>query len=242
MITGERFRHALTSDERLLPMFDAVLMAGYRLIHALSDLTGPGLAIVLFTLAVRLLLLPLSVRAARAQRIRMRLVPQVEKLRERWKRDPQRLHREVSALYAREGTSPFAGYLPLLAQSPFFMVTYRLFTSAAIAGHPNLLLAQGVLGVPLGEHLGAVLAAAGLVSTPALVFLGLFAMLALVAWATSRRVEPTAPMRRLQAVLPFGTILVAALLPLAAGIYLLVSTSWATAERAVLYPRNLRTA
>ncbi|TQS25248.1 membrane protein insertase YidC [Microbispora sp. KK1-11] len=217
-------------------MFDFVLDPAYRLIEALSDVTGAGLAIVLVTLAVRLSLLPLSVRVARAQRIRTRLAPQVDRLRTRWKNDPQRLLREVNALYAEEGVGRFTGYLAF-AQSPFFMVTYRLFTAAVIAGHPNLLLAQSVLGVPLGEHLAAAVAGAGLVSPPVLVFAGLLALLVAVAVIAARRVEPTAPMRRLQLLAPFWTVAVAAFLPLAAGVYLLVSSAWTTAERAVLYPR-----
>lgn len=220
-------------------MFDFVLDPAYRLIASLSDLTGAGLAIVLVTLAVRLSLLPLSVRVAKAQRIRMRLAPQVDKLRTRWKRDPERLMREVNALYAKEGIGQFSGYLPMFAQSPFFMVTYRLFTTAVIAGHPNLLLVQSVLGVPLGEHLGAVLAGAGLFGAPTLVFAGLLALLAVVAVIAARRVEPTAPMRRLAVLMPFWTVVAAAFLPLAAGIYLLVSSAWTTAERAVLYPRTV---
>ncbi|GAB3881138.1 hypothetical protein GCM10027612_09790 [Microbispora bryophytorum subsp. camponoti] len=143
-------------------MFDFVLDPAYRLVEALSQVTGAGLAIVLVALAVRLSLLPLSVRVARAQRIRTRLAPQVDRLRTRWKNDPQRLLREVNALHAKEGVGRFTGYLPAFAQSPFFMVTYRLFTAAVIAGHPNLLLAQSVLGVPLGEHLAAAVAGAGL--------------------------------------------------------------------------------
>ncbi|WP_182873084.1 YidC/Oxa1 family membrane protein insertase [Microbispora sp. H10670] len=218
-------------------MFDFVLDPAYRLIDALSHATGAGLAIVLVTLAVRLALLPLSIRVARAQRVRVRLAPQVEKLRKRWQKDPERLMREVNALYAAEGTSQFAGFLPGFAQMPFFMVTYRLFTTVTIAGHPNLLLAQGVLGVPLGEHLGAAVAGAGLLSPPVVVFAALLALLTVVAVFAARRVEPAAPMRRLQVLLPFWTVLAAAFLPLAAGVYLLVSTAWATAERAVLYPR-----
>ncbi|MEW9530857.1 YidC/Oxa1 family membrane protein insertase [Microbispora sp. NPDC049125] len=215
-----------------------VLSAAYDLVHSLSDLAGAGLAIVLFTLAVRLLLLPLSIRVARAQRIRLRLAPQADKLRKKWKNDPQRLIREVNALYAAEGASQFSGLLPSFAQAPFIMVTYRLFTSAVIAGHPNLLLGQGVLGVPLGEHAGAVLAGAGLWSAPALVFLGLFALLVVVAGITARRVDPAAPMRRVLVVLPFATVAAATVLPLAAGVYLLVSSAWTTAERALLYPRT----
>ncbi|MEU8268581.1 membrane protein insertase YidC [Sphaerisporangium sp. NPDC049002] len=216
-------------------MFDTVIDSAYRLINGLGSLTGAAFAIVLFTLAVRLLLLPLSVRQAKAQKARLRLAPQVEALRKRFARDPERLMRETSKLYAAGGTSMFAGIMPGLAQAPFLMITYRVFVSATIAGHPNLLLAQSALGVPLGEHFAAVLAGSGLFSPAALVFLGLFAVLAALAWVTWRRMGDVQP--RALRLLPFGTILVAAFLPLAAGLYLLVSTAWTAGERAILYPK-----
>lgn len=217
-------------------LFDPILEPAYRLISSLGDLTGAAVAIALFTLAVRLLLLPLTLRQARAHRDRLRLAPEVERLRERHRRDPDRLGRELTALYAREGTSPLAGCLPGLAQAPFFMVTYKLFVSATIAGQPNLLLAQSALGVPLGEHFAAVVATSGLFSPAGLVFAGLFVLLAVLAWVTSRRMGEV-PVRALRA-LPFGVVLAAGVLPLAAGVYLLVSTAWSTAERILLYPRS----
>ncbi|MET8158726.1 membrane protein insertase YidC [Sphaerisporangium sp. NPDC005289] len=220
----------------MLSLLDTVIDFAYRLIGAVGSFTGPVAAIVLCTIAVRLLLLPLSVRQATAHKARLRLAPQVAKLRERFARDPERLVRETSKLYAAEGTSMFAGLLPGLAQAPFFMVVYRVFVSATIAGHANLLLAQSALGVPLGEHFAAALASGGLFSAPVLVFAGLFALLAVVAWMTWRRMDDTVAPRALR-LLPFGTIVAAAVLPLAAGLYLLVSTAWTAAERAVLYPR-----
>ncbi|MFC4530994.1 YidC/Oxa1 family membrane protein insertase [Sphaerisporangium dianthi] len=226
----------MSAQTKGFSMFDAVIDPAYRLISAITSLTGPVLAIVLFTLAVRLLLVPLSLRQAKAHKARLRLAPQVDKLRKRHARDPERLMRETSKLYAAEGTSMFAGLLPGLAQAPFFMVTYRVFVSATIAGHPNLLLAQSALGVPLGDHFAAVLAASGPFSVPVLVFAGLFALLAVVAWVTWRRMDDTVRPRVLR-LLPFGTVLAAAFLPLAAGLYLLVSTAWSAAERTVLYPR-----
>lgn len=57
-------------------MFDLVIESAYRLITGLGSLTGPALAIVLFTLAVRALLLPLAVRQASAVKARLRLAPQ----------------------------------------------------------------------------------------------------------------------------------------------------------------------
>ncbi|MEU9836026.1 membrane protein insertase YidC [Streptosporangium sp. NPDC048047] len=224
-------------------MLDSAVAFTAGLIGALAQpLHSTALAIVLFTLGVRLLLLPLSVMQARGARAQALLAPKVRELRERHGRDPERLHREVSALYADRKVSPMAGCLPGLAQLPFFTVTYRAFTSSMIAGHANALLVHGLFGVPLGQQFAGAVAGFGLLSGPTLVFAGLFLLLFAVAWVTSRRtrltmgehVQPEA-LRRLMPLLPFGTLLAAAVLPLAAGIYLLVSTAWTAAERAVLY-------
>lgn len=195
-------------------------------------ITGFGgntaLVIVLFTLAVRLLLLPLSMRQAKAAKVRQRLAPQLKKLQERHARNPERLSKEVNALYAKEGTSAFAGIGPALAQTPFLWLMYQ------VATHP--LIGTDVLG----QHIAAVIAQYGLVSAPALAFLGVIVAIALIAWYTSHRME--AGQFRILKLLPFGTVVAAAFLPLAAGVYLLVSTAWTAAERRLLYPASLNAA
>ena len=80
-------------------------------------------------MAVRLLLMPLSLRALRGQAAQARLAPQLLALRQRYAKQPERLQREMSALYKREGTSMFAGFAPLLLQWPFLSVMYLLFRS-----------------------------------------------------------------------------------------------------------------
>ncbi|GHH65208.1 membrane protein [Streptosporangium violaceochromogenes] len=228
-------------------MFDSVVAFTADLIAVLARSLGSAApAIIVFTLGIRLLLLPLSVMQARGTRAQARLAPQITALRERHGHDPERLYREVSALYAREGASPLAGCLPGLAQLPFFMVMYRVFVSSTIAGHANTLLVQGVFGVPLGEQFAGVVAGFGLISGPTLVFACLFALLVAVAWVTSRRMRRTMDdrvrpeaLRRLMPLMPFATVLAAAVLPLAAGIYLLVSTAWSAGERIVLHRPSL---
>src|ERR1700744_748905 len=97
--------------------------AAYHLVFALTCLLTPvagGLAaaaaIVLFNAAVRLVISPLSLRAIRRQAAMGPLAPPVEALRRRYGRHQDRFNRELTALYKREGTSPFASVLPLLAQ------------------------------------------------------------------------------------------------------------------------------
>ena len=125
---------------------------------------------------------------------------------------------------------------------PFFMVMYQVFISSTIAGNANALLTHGLFGVPLGQQFASTVAGFGLLSGPTLVFAGLFLMLLAVAFITSQRIRRTMSdevkpefLRRVMPLLPFGTVLAAAVLPLAAGIYLLVTTSWAAGERAFLH-------
>lgn len=171
--------------------------AAYHLVSALTSLLTPvagGLAtvaaIVVFTAAVRLLLSPLSLRALRGQAAMARLMPQVQTLRTRYARQPERFNRELSALYKREGTGPFAGLLPLLAQWPFLSVMYLLFRSATVDGTPNHLLSNGLFGVPLGAHW---LSGAGLLSVHDAVFVAILAILAALCWLSARLARRSAP-------------------------------------------------
>jgi YidC/Oxa1 family membrane protein insertase len=242
----------------MLGFLDAGVSVAYHFVTALVPVLTPiagGLAaaaaIVAFTIAVRLLLVPFSYYALRGQAAQARLQPQLQELRRRYARQPDRLQRELTALYQREGGNMLAGCLPLLAQLPFFSVMYRLFLSRSVDGQPNLLLAHRLLGAPLGGHL---LGASGvaLVSSQGLVFLGLLALLAVVGWVSARlagRTAQTAPpaqvvsqaqdriTRLLTKVIPYSTVVIALFVPLAAGIYLLTTTSWSVAERAALRRR-----
>ena len=162
----------------------------YHLVSALAGAFTPLLgglavaaAIVLFTIMVRLLVLPLSYYAFRGQRAQARIAPQIQELYKRHSGQPERLQRELSALRAREGAGMFTGCLPALLQIPFFTVVYRLFLSGTVGGSPNLLLHQHLFSASLGSHW---LTGAALWSGQGLVFAVMFALLALVAWLSTR--------------------------------------------------------
>src|SRR5215475_11401010 len=162
----------------------------YHLVSALAGVFAPLLgglavaaAIVLFTIMVRLLVLPLSYYAFRGQRAQARIAPQIQELYRLHSGQPERLQRELSALRAREGAGMFTGCLPALLQIPFFTVVYRLFLSGTVGGRPNLLLHQHLFSASLGSHW---LAGAGPWSGQGLVFAAVFAVLALVTWLSAR--------------------------------------------------------
>jgi YidC/Oxa1 family membrane protein insertase len=161
---------------------DAVVGVAHHALEGLHALLTPiagglaaALAIVLFTVAVRLLISPLGWLQARSARRGAALAPQLAALRERHRDDPMALATETLALQRAHGAGPFAALLPALAAAPFFMLMYRLVQPGA--GAATGVLGGALFGVPLSAHL-----AAGLP-----VFAVLLAVAAGLAWWSSRR-------------------------------------------------------
>ena len=229
-----------------LPVLSALLVAATAGLAALGTVVTPGGAIVLVTIAVRAALIPVGISLARAERARRRLAPRLAELQKRWSRNPERLRRETMALYAAEKVSPFAGCLPALAQAPVLTLVYAAFASPSVAGAPNALLETTFFGAPLGRHIADL--AAGI--TPSdLVFVVLIVALGVVAYFARRAAlraaalspAPTRPaagqaalLARIAGVAPFITVVAALFVPLAATLYLAVSSAWSLGERAIL--------
>ncbi|PZT69400.1 hypothetical protein DN402_21765 [Streptomyces sp. SW4] len=261
------------------------VLAGFAgLVERFADLLQPlfgacaaAAAIVLFTACVRLLVLPLSLAAARGQKARAALQPRIAELRRRHGGNPERLQRAVLELHAEHKVSPLAGCLPSLFQLPAFFLLYHLFSSPSIGGRANELLAHELFTAPLGGRWADALGAGGVTGGAGLVYLGLFAVVAVVAAVTCRRTRRTMAGRpvpdgrvpggdgrragvagvagaglagpgvaggdvpglgavgKVVPFLPFLTLVTVAVVPLAAALYVVTSTTWSAVERAVLY-------
>jgi YidC/Oxa1 family membrane protein insertase len=242
-------------DPFAFPPLTALLDAAYGALTGLSDLLTPiagasaaALAVVLVTLLVRALLIPVGISQARAEQTRARLAPKLRELQRRHKKNPERLQKEMMALYKAENTSPFAGMLPVLAQAPVVGLLYTLFLRPEIAGHPNALLAHDLFGAPLGTSL--VSALFGGTATPAtfLVFGVLLAVMIAVAEVTRRVFRPTPvegddsplnspTMMRVMSAMHYLTAVFAAFVPLAAALYLTVTVVWTLVQRVILRRR-----
>jgi len=85
-----------------------------------------GWAIIFVTLIIRVILLPPSIKAGRAQ-VRMQMLqPEMAKIKKEIK-DQQAQGKALMALYKKEGVSPFGSCLPLLIQLPIIFILYRVF-------------------------------------------------------------------------------------------------------------------
>ncbi|WFE26995.1 membrane protein insertase YidC [Solwaraspora sp. WMMD791] len=225
----------------------------------LAGANATAVAIIAVTVVVRLLLSPLTWLQIRAEVRRAALAPQLAELRGRYVDDPQRLAVETMTLYRSAGASPFAGCLPALAAAPVFILMYHLVTSSSGA---DGLLAGSLFGVGLGTSVPQLsgLAEAGVFG----LVLALLAVAARATSRRMRRSaraaqmaadgaasapvaarpraaadgpaepSPMAVIGRLLPLLPYGTVLVALVVPLAAGLYLATTTTWTVLEQSVL--------
>lgn len=226
------------------------------LLQPLFGATAAAAAIVLFTAFVRLLVHPLSRAAARGQKARTALQPKIAELRKQHKQDPEKLQKAVLALHAEEKVSPLSGCLPGLLQMPAFFLMYHLFSNTTIGGQANELLGHELFAAPLGDRWADALGAGGAFGGAGLVYVGLFAIVAVVAsfnyWRTKRMmaansVVPAADgeqvpgmgamgaMTKVMPFMSFFTLFTVAVVPLAAALYVVTSTTWSAVERAVLY-------
>ena len=85
-----------------------------------------GLAIALLTIAVRILLIPLTTKQVKSQQAMQRIQPELKRLQAKYKDDRQKLNEEMMKFYKENKVNPVAGCLPLLLQTPLFLVLYRL--------------------------------------------------------------------------------------------------------------------
>ena len=110
----------------------------FYVIDFFNRVTGNfGVAILLLTICVRVLLFPLANKAYASMSRMRKLQPEMIRLRERFKDDKQRMNSELMKLYREQKANPVAGCLPLLAQIPvFFALYYMLFVTIEMRHAP----------------------------------------------------------------------------------------------------------
>jgi YidC/Oxa1 family membrane protein insertase len=103
-------------------------LRGLKLLYRVAP--NYGVDIILLTLIVRLLTLPISIKGQRSMLRMQRLQPQVERIREKFKDDQERLNREMVDLYKRNHVNPLGGCLPMVIQLPVFFGLYETLLNA----------------------------------------------------------------------------------------------------------------
>ena len=213
----------------------------FWLLNQLYDLAGNfGVAIMLLTLVIRLLMFPIAQKQF-ASMAQMRAVqPKMKALQERYKDDKPRLQQEMAKMYKEEKINPLAGCLPIFIQIPIFFALYKVLLLAIEMRHKPFALWIDDLSAPDPAH---ILNLFGLLdfTVPGFLAIGPLAVLLGVTMWLTFKLNPTAmdPMQQqIFAIMPWVLMFVMA--PFAAGllIYWITSNVLTLAQQSYLYSKH----
>lgn len=105
----------------------------YSLVH------NYGLAIIIFSILIKVVLYPLTRKSFQSMRQMQELQPQMTALREKYKKDPQRMNQETMKLYKEYHVNPMGGCLPMLLQMPVLFALFNLFRTTIMLRQASFL-------------------------------------------------------------------------------------------------------
>ena len=107
-------------------MWHYIVMALGWIIKTIYDLVqNYGVAIILFTIVVKLLLLPLNIKSQKAMKKQQKIQPIVAELQKKYANDQQKLQQEMMKVYKENNVSMAGGCLPMLIQMPILVALYQ---------------------------------------------------------------------------------------------------------------------
>ncbi|MDR0375764.1 MAG: membrane protein insertase YidC [Treponema sp.] len=144
----------LANTSGILAPFETALK--WLLMFFYNIIPNYGVAIILLTLLVKVIMFPLTRKSSESTLRMQALSPKIKDLQAKYKDNPQKLNQEMAEFYKKEGYNPMAGCLPMLIQIPIFFAMYNLFNThfdlrgaMFISGWiPDLSLPEAVFSFP----------------------------------------------------------------------------------------------
>ena len=98
-----------------------------------------GWAIIIFSILIKVVLYPLTRKSYQSMRKMQELQPKMAALKEKYKKDPQKMNQETMKLYKQHGVNPMGGCLPLLLQMPVLFALFNLFRTTIMLRQASFL-------------------------------------------------------------------------------------------------------
>lgn len=112
-------------------------------VHILNAIYGVvgnyGIAIIIVTVLMRIIIFPLTLKQEKSMKKMRELQPELAKIKEKYKDNPQEYQQKTAELYRESGVNPLGGCLPLLIQMPVFVALYWAFSGNAIPADAKFL-------------------------------------------------------------------------------------------------------
>jgi YidC/Oxa1 family membrane protein insertase len=125
----------LTVDFGILGIIAVPMLRGLQWFYSIFP--NYGIALILLTICIRMLLFPLSFASFKSMKKMQKVQPELAKIKEKFKDDPPRMQKETMALFKKAGANPLGGCLPMLLQMPIFFAFYKvLYGAVELVGSP----------------------------------------------------------------------------------------------------------
>lgn len=121
-----------------IPIWDQYVdLLEHSLDFLASTFNSAGIAVIVFTIVIKTILLPLTVKSIKSSKAMQELQPKIKELQKKYGKDRQQLYQETQALYRSHQVNPVSGCLPMLIQAPIFFGLYRAIANLSAGKGPS---------------------------------------------------------------------------------------------------------
>ncbi len=190
------------------------------------DISGDyGLAIILLTIAVRVLMLPLTIKQTKSMQEMKKIQPKLKKLQEKYKDDKQKQQEEIMKFYSEHKVNPLAGCLPLLLQLPIMFALFRVLLAQGKHGGQSFLFFISDLSLSAGK------ARLTLSATELAPYFVLVAVLVVTTYVPSKMMSSDPQQDRMMLFMSAFMAYLGWTLPAGVLLYLVVSNIWTIGQQ-----------
>ena len=212
-----------------------------------------GIAIILLTIVINFVVFPLTLKQTRSTRAMQEMQPEVEKVRKKFKDEPEAMNQEVMALYKERGVNPLGCFLPLVVQMPIWFALFRVlgepevYISAETALGSALMASSPItfLSMNLATSPSEVVSASGLLSVAAIPYLLLVGIVIFTGFMQQRLTTPpnsaqnqnaqAATAQKITKVLPLFFGVISYIWPAGLNIYFATSNTFRTGQQLLIF-------
>jgi len=153
----------ITGVVSITGVWDTILlepMLNFLVLMSKYFLGSFGIAVIVLTILIRLIMFPLTVRQLRSSKAVQALQPKMKELQKKYAKDQQKLNQELMRLYKEEGANPLGCVFPMLIQFPIWIALYQsviqalAYTPENLLGLSKQLYSSSVIrgALPLNHH------------------------------------------------------------------------------------------
>lgn len=214
-------------------MWDWFISFLFNCIEGLEGFVGDwGLAIIIFTVIIRLLLLPLTFKQQKSMAEMQMVTPLLQEMQAKYADDPQRLNMEMTKFYAEHKFNPLAGCLPMIVQMPIFFALFSVLRY-------NVPAEASFFGIlpSLANNAGGILASAGFVAAiPYIIFVLLFGVLTFLPMYLQQ--NSNSMTKGMGAFMTIMMLFVGWSSPAGVVLYWVVSSAWGVIQQQLIFKKK----